>query len=1365
MKGYAKVKAEGGPFDSLIQDACTKYGVPYDLLHKQLFLESSFNPKAVSPTGPRGLAQMTRATGLAYGLERDEDFFDPAKSIDAAARHMKDNLKIAGGDQLKALLIYNQGAGRNGRKQLEAYDRGDFSGISKEGLHYMRTLMDVTTVGNIEGLAAYPKTEGGYEQPQGSAFNIPEGVGPRSPTTTGLDPEATVPSIWATEDPASFNMAGVEGAPKAKPFAQIMQEHPGKVPEDAGLFHKTAESAEEGIKNSVLGMAIRAATQNDNVDFSQSFTMLRDTFNDPFELGRLTDWTDEEYERLRQSDLDPEFYEVVLRGYRRNFDQNLKLALENQALVKGTEGAGLGAGLLGGVAAIPGDPYSLIGPGKAAAAGGLGSRLVGGAIAGGAVGGMSEHASSKASGREEHLGMAIAGGAAFGGLLNGLLGARPGKNSWDSNSGPDPDAEMTPSDLRSLLPSREEVPKPLSALEAEQGALSRLQAREQARLQGAEEDPVSLPFRDGEKVHEDGAVPFSDVPFDPDAARTANGAVHTGGSILNPKTVRDFKEINPWDTKANPGVSMGGLSDIGYKLARSENEQLREVAYDLFRSSTGYTNGSNGKFGATAADLLGRFDGLDKMAYRKFQGILDDAHKDPFWQRQSGTKAGKQELMSRRVVETLEGSTKHNLTPAERQMLEAIREHMGTKWSYIENPGQFGNPKARSLLEETRHEGSYFPQRYSTDAKNHYIRSLGEDGLQEAIKRSWLASYAARPNVRARVDRMVKDAIEKDGKTKATPEAIRKAVEKYAHDKAYGISHTDKFNRSTLLEEHLKDGAGLENNEYLEARNLFDSDVSIKLPDGSDFSVNDLREFDILRVVPQYDRRVNGDVAIMGSTGRTTKELKEIAAKIHQASGRGDGQVEAEALMDALKMLTGRARREPDNAIETLIRSLNDIGFATKNAYMGVQNFTEAARLIVSGQQRMLLKNIPVLKRLTTKGTDLEPDDIKLVHDLVFGKEMDDLIRPSRADIVDRLRERYSAVTANIVGNTKWATGEVATRSPFTWLLRESGNFLMSAGRQGMMIDLAHQTLNGKTSKLFSPERLRAASITPEQFAGIQDLIKTHFKRSPEGKWTIENPEGLQADPRSMDLWRLGDRYADEVVLRPHKMSNQASKQYGAVAAMALQFKMFVLRSVNGRMMRGYWEAYRNSQKADEALGVLVSIGLSTAFYAAMAHLKAMALPERRRADYLEKAFTPSMMAYAAVSRSSHIGAPFGIANFFMGPLGFDGAAMVRTSILPRDGKQVGQNGKPIRYSPLESDLMTGFAARTAEQVPALQALAYGTQGIYSAAHLMEGNRGEDLQGHRTGLWNALRQFVPNDPLSQNILMNLANDQGVDRAR
>ena len=140
---YAKQKAKGSPYDSIIQRSAEANGVSYDFLHKQLFMESRFNPTAKSPTGPRGIGQFTKATGRAYGLITDEDFNDPVKSIDAAARHIKDLKNAYGGDYVKAALAYNQGQGRLGSPQLAALDSGDLSQISPEGMKYMKNLTDV----------------------------------------------------------------------------------------------------------------------------------------------------------------------------------------------------------------------------------------------------------------------------------------------------------------------------------------------------------------------------------------------------------------------------------------------------------------------------------------------------------------------------------------------------------------------------------------------------------------------------------------------------------------------------------------------------------------------------------------------------------------------------------------------------------------------------------------------------------------------------------------------------------------------------------------------------------------------------------------------------------------------------------------------------------------------------------------------------------------------------------------------------------------------------------------------------------------------------------------------------------------------
>lgn len=1425
MKDYDRIKAQGGPFDTLIKEAADTHGVPYEMLHKQIFLESSFNPNAKSPTGPRGLGQFTRATGKAYGLVTEEDFFDPAKSVDAAARHMRDNIQAADGDHLKALLAYNQGAGRKGQPQLDAYDRGDFGAISEEGRNYMAKLADVASVGKRDELASFVKPASGLEAP------------------AELIPNASPPEGLTAFSGASMSMGGSDVPKKAAPFKEDLYNATGRLTEEVekGLFDGTLKSAEDALKMSPLGMAVRAASADDNADFAQAFATMRDVFNDPMDpRDRMSNWTDEDYDRLKASGLDPQFYDVVLRGYKANFDANLKLAQENERMVREQSQAGIGGAIVGGAAGMAGDPWTFVNPARSGGATLVG-RLAGGAVVGGGLGALSEETTAKASGREADYLMAIGGGMVFGGAVNGLLGARPGSpefaaqtghkgvlEDWQANNTigvqKDMDGEALESILArhgdSALPNRDvemdadmlPVEKPqadmddmdMEAILARHGErgpqddgrsvdigsilarygesadpheftgdFMRLEARERARMSGLDEDPTAIPYREGDVIHEDAAVPYMDMPFNAGGAvRLQDGTVVAGGSPLNPKTLKTFTEVDPTPARANLGVRLGDISEIGLVLGRSTNADVLGVANDLFRAPTGYKDKSGGKFGATASDIVERLRAQDNVTHNMFKETMDEALKEPYWHSQRVSAGAKMEAISRRVVESLEaashGGPGPKLTGAEQKLVAALKDHMGKKWDYIENPGQFGNQNAKSLLGETRHEGSYFPMRYSTSAKHMMIGKLGgADELQEAIVRSWLSSYAKRPATRARVNKMIEEKLKSEGIEKPTKQQINAAVEDYARSKAYGISHTDQFNRSAMVEEHLRDGVGVENNNYLEARNLFDSDVKVHMPDGTLFAVDDLREFNILRVVPQYDRRVNGDIALMGGTGKSTAELKSLAVKLGQ---NGANKTEATALEDALKLFTGRSRRtDIENGWETAVRSLMDVGFATKNAFMGMQNFTEAARLAVNGHVRMLTHGVPFLKHLTTAGTKLSAKDIKVLHGQVFGRELDDLIRPTRTDIVERLREARGFgsgdLSSQVVGSVKWATGEIAARSPFTWLLRETGNYIMDAARQGVLVDIAEGALSGKGSKILHPDHLRAASITPDQLKGIEDLVRAHFKQTQKGKWSLKDPDALAADPRSMDLWRLGDAVADQAILRPHKISMASSQQLNAYWSAALQFKMFVLRSLNSRVMRTYWEGTSSKRQAlDHTYSVVLSVGMAAGFYAAQARLKAYGMQERDRKEYLDKALSSDMLGYAALTRSSHVGAPLGVAGFVASPFGWDPAAAVRTSILPR-GPREERPDKPIRYGPLESPGAQDFISRTLEQVPAAQVVANAYQATDSAIGLMKDQRGSDLQGYRTGMWNAFKHFVPNDPISQHALMKLAEANGVDRSR
>lgn len=129
--GRASLPSDHGRFDRTFQCAATHllpHGLTWLHLKAQAIQESALKPDAVSPTGPRGIMQFTKATGNEWGLHEDADFFDPAKSIDTGACYMTHLLNllrdgvVIQGRKIKpvpdtferwqfALAAYNQGIG------------------------------------------------------------------------------------------------------------------------------------------------------------------------------------------------------------------------------------------------------------------------------------------------------------------------------------------------------------------------------------------------------------------------------------------------------------------------------------------------------------------------------------------------------------------------------------------------------------------------------------------------------------------------------------------------------------------------------------------------------------------------------------------------------------------------------------------------------------------------------------------------------------------------------------------------------------------------------------------------------------------------------------------------------------------------------------------------------------------------------------------------------------------------------------------------------------------------------------------------------------------------------------------------------
>lgn len=1305
-------------YDGLFQKAADANGVSYDLLRKVAWTESRFQPTAKSKTGPLGMMQFTKATAKAMGLNvtdgPDDDRLVPELSINAAAKHLAELVNKFDGDELKAALAYNQGEGRLGAPQLEAYTKGDFSAISEEGRNYMRNLMDVARSPMSGQLEAF-----GGITPKGKGIPSDVGLG-------GIEVEGKRKVTDVLPESTGLNIKGIEQEAPAKSFAtDFWEHHKQELSEyDArSTFFGFKKDVDAVIHNSVLGMAFRAGRLDNSFD----------VFKDVITPTRWNSYvpTQEDLEKLRNSGLPPSYYGVVTGGDAETWDDLIELAKENYEKDLQRADSGIGAQLAAGVIGAAFDPLSYV---PLVGVTGKGFKLINKALVVGAqsaaINMASEGLRTSIAGGEANYTAAVLGGLVFGAGMSAIsdtiaAGLRRSK----------PEAEF----------NNEFV-----------GPLMRMEARETAF--NANSEDLSKMNTDSIKFdREYGGVNYAPLDTEPGAVVLPQGQILSDTNPLNPQTLSEFEAINP--ERAARGISLGGFTEIGYKTHRSDNAAVRSIARDLVRSPTGMESGSNGKFGSTADDIHSRVSSNDNRDWNLYYDKMKEVMKDPEFTvgAPKMSKAEAVEYIDRKIGLAIEHpELQVNLSPTELDLMRHVKGHYDLKRELMENPAVFGNPKAVSIFPDSRNKGTYIPRVYDTQSKNFYIQLLGSrEAFQEAIAGSHLASYYLRPAVKARIDEHL---MEVNG-LKSTKEVTHEMVRKHAMDKAYGISHSDQFSASSIVDENITGLVGIENNNFLEARNLFDTDVPITLPDGSSFSVDDIRVFSQRILMPAYDRRVNGDIAIMGSSGKTTKELKdEIMALSKQAEGNGKLKGEVEALKDTVKILTGRARRSPEGALETALRSLNDLTFFAKNFYMPIMNFGEISAMLVKGNVSAVTHGIPMINDWVNRRKPMRASEIKELHSMVFGKELDQLMRPSREDHIARLRESTdtNSVLANVVGTLRFGTQELAARSPWTVMLNGTTNYIIDAARQGVLGDIASAVLSGTGAKFGKANYLKSASISPEQWNGIKQLFRDHATRDSSGKFTIKDKRAFTYDPRTMDLWRLADRVAGETILRPYKISSQDSVAYGAGVKMVMQFKNFVIKSLNARFVRSFYEATKNNRALDQALTHIVACGLAGGLYVGQAHLKAASLQEDKRKEYLKLALDPKMIAHASISRSSHLGSPLSIYDMIAGVFGDDTYKYTRSTVLPK------QPEERDRTKAVTGRQVTGMiSGALGDQIPALGfAGQVGGTALNAVSLLKAPNKATEME-FRTGMFNTMREIVPNDPITQQLIMKIYEANGI----
>jgi hypothetical protein len=117
----------------LVAEAASENGVPKDLIFGIIWVESRFNPEAVSPVGARGLMQLMPKTAdyLADCIDwsGSHDSFDPEFNIAAGSYYIARLIKQFDGDVELALAAYNAGP-----TKIRRWMKGD--GLPKVSIEY-----------------------------------------------------------------------------------------------------------------------------------------------------------------------------------------------------------------------------------------------------------------------------------------------------------------------------------------------------------------------------------------------------------------------------------------------------------------------------------------------------------------------------------------------------------------------------------------------------------------------------------------------------------------------------------------------------------------------------------------------------------------------------------------------------------------------------------------------------------------------------------------------------------------------------------------------------------------------------------------------------------------------------------------------------------------------------------------------------------------------------------------------------------------------------------------------------------------------------------------------------------------------------
>lgn len=830
--------------------------------------------------------------------------------------------------------------------------------------------------------------------------------------------------------------------------------------------------------------------------------------------------------------------------------------------------------------------------------------------------------------------------------------------------------------------------------------------------------------------------PFVLHPTEKGAVITRQGDVISSTNPVNPNNLEAARE-------ANKGLKFLNLQDINQTVMTSTSEQARIIGSDLMRSSTGLKGGGTGKAGMVADDIISMMEGRDNQFTSKFSDTLRQAMRKQVDQ--------DSEMYYRKIVTSIESGKTDGLNAEDLELIKLWQNQMTAKSEAATNPSMFGRADAKPVFSTARDSMTYVPQVFDIGKTNMVKQRLGGwEGLQAELKANWKQQFAIDHNgVRTRLKEIFDENNPELPEGADAVKLFDDFVEDYIEKKTYGISKNGDFTHSSVIEDmNYNDSlVGIQNNNFALERNVFDSSFITIAQDGQPFTLNDMRLMDMEELASMYNRRINGDIAIHGATGKTTQELKDSILQLDDPKAQ-------KALKDWVKLATGRSRRDPQGVWDMLGRSIMDMTYVSKNAMMWHMQAAEGVGFVADRMMKLVRGGVPAVNHMFNPTAKFSKKDLAEFRSAMFGQELNTRLTSTYKGVRDALVEQGVRPTAaGTVAGIRQSTAWLANKSPFSKVFNKTTETLVGLARGGVISDLTDAAMLGKNK--FTDAYLRNASITPEQFDGILKLLKDNTKVNSKGEYKADI-EKIIRDVRANDLWRLADYVANDQVFRTNKISQNFTAAPNTLGMMALQFKSFMIKGINGKFLKMVYESGQG-RAADHMLNSLLATGVSSGLYVMQVHYKAQGLPESERQAYLDKQLGWGNILFQGINRSSVTGSPLGALSM-AGDLatGADLFTAARTTV-------VGDTEAP-KWEPNATNAykrQQEFLGRLGRQFPSLATGAGLATAIDEGREWMWAEEGYDELSHGKAFFNALRQIIPNDPMMQALLNDMAENAGV----